>query len=225
MIKMDLTNHNFSRLFIIGELGSNYDILINILYDQNFSYQDGLIFTGNLFNLESLRTLDCYSFLKTNSNCFSVLGKQEKDLVDKLEVNNEEYIRKVERVFFGEDYLELKKFIVNFPIFITYHNYMIVNAGVSPIKDIFNQPEDTYYSIGRFDEESRFYKPPYVGQVSWYDQIIRDQGKKMNICFSSIYLPEYKCPAGYNLGRSSDKLRCLIISSNYLDEPILVEGE
>lgn len=225
MMKVDLTNHNFSRLFIIGELGSNYDILINILFDQNFSYHDGLVFTGNLFNLENLQTLNCYSFLKTNVNCFSVIGKQEKDLSLYLEQHNTEYEHKVERAFSGIAVPEVLRFLHTLPVLITFHNYIIVNAGVSPIGDIFSQPEDIFYSIGRFDEESRFYKPPYPNQISWYDHIIRDYGKKLNICFSSIYLPEYKCPAGYNLGRSEDKLRCLIISSNYLEEPILIEGE
>ena len=224
MIKMDLSDHNFSRLFIVGELESNYDILINILFDQNFSYNDGLVFTGNLFNLENLQSLDCFSFLRNNTNCFSVVGKQEHDLAIRLQEQNEEEVKRVTRVFTGVTSDTLMKFINNLPVLITFHDYVIVNAGVSPMGDIFNQPEDTYYTIGKFDEESRFYKYPNQSQVSWYDTIIRDAGKKVDVCFSSVYLPESKCPAGYNLGRASDKLRCLIVSSNYLDAPILVEG-
>jgi len=225
MIKMDLTGHNFSRLFIIGELEGNYDILINILYDQNFSYNDGLVFTGNLFNLENIQSLDCYSFLKNNINCFSVVGKKEHDLALKLQSQDTESITKVDRVFTGVTSNGLMKYLNNLPVIITFHDYIIVNAGVSPSQNISTQPEDTYYTIGKFDEDSRFYKAPNQGQVSWYENVIRDFGKRVKVCFSSIYLPESKCPAGYNLGRASDKLRCLIISSNYLDAPILVEGE
>jgi len=218
---LDLSFLNYNRCFVIGDLFGDYSKLMNILYEQNFNYNDILIFTGNFLYRDNTRSLDCYEFIKNSVNVYSVYGAHEHRTLLNIQQNNENILP-----FWLKEYPKKEEFI-NFietlPSIIKVSDYLfIVNSGIEPYKTIELQYPDVFYSIKTFDKDSKFYQTTIENEWNWYDY----DYDGMKFCFSNCDAGSLEVSAGYCLSREYDsKLKCLIFS-NVNETPILIsEGE
>lgn len=218
---LDLSFIASERFFVIGDLFGDYSKMINLLYEQNFNYNDTLIFTGNFLFRDNTRSLDCYEFLKNSVNVYSVYGAHEHVLVNILKNKDEGNLP-----FWLKEYPkrnEFINFIETLPSIIKVSDYLfIVNSGIDPGKDIYSQDEQVFYTIRKFDKNSYYYQTTLENERHWYDYSF--DGVKF--CFSNIDAGNIEVPAGYCLSREYDsKLKCLIFQKGD-DMPILIsEGE
>lgn len=209
---LDLSSFTAERYFIVGAIEGNYTALINLLYEQFFTYHDILVLTGNFIHEESQQLVDLLAFLRNNENCFSVLGKKEADLLEKYE-SHEEIPDKLSVLL--ED--DIDSYLATLPSIIKLPNYYyVVNAGLEPYKPLDEQIDSVFYSIKEYDPESRFYQFFNPENKSWYEFKFED----MKVCFTNSNLSEVTVDAGYNLGSvSGGNLYSLILTK---DSEILV---
>jgi len=87
----DLSNLEYQRLFVVGDILGEYDRLINLLYQQRFGHKDILVTTGDFINIDTAfepataSQLETILFLKNIMNAYSVKGKNEFDFLRKIE--------------------------------------------------------------------------------------------------------------------------------------------
>ena len=208
---LDLTSIQSQRIFVVGSLQGNYQKLIDILYEQEFSYRDTLVLTGDFIDKNSSKFLDIVHFLKNNDNCFSVKGKQEVEfLKEYTEDKLPDYLKDLLDI-------EILGFLEKLPVAIMLpENYFIVNKGLEPLKEFSEQYDDVFYSIPHFDIESKYYQYNNVEGKSWFDFSFQPT----KICFSDPLLEEVIVEAGYNLKPTLTDLVCLIIVDD--SDPIII---
>jgi len=219
---LDLSGLETNRVFIVGNLDGEYDALMRVLWQQRFSYLDTLIVTGGFFNEENPKSLEMTIFLRNSMNCYSVKGMNEVNFIKsigdpiKLDVLTKR---------FG---LNLNDLIIDYikdlPLVIRYNDYIIVNSGLDPTKDINEQNPDIFYSIGEFDRDSIFYQYDNPKEESWYTLPYRMGGRRLKVCFGGIYVDDIEVPAGYNLGRDSKispVFRCIVLDKT-VGKPLII---
>lgn len=221
---LDLSNLVTERYIIVGELLGEYDSLINLLYQQKFSYKDTLIFTGNFINTSTFESpinqkqLETILFLKNTMNVFSVKGKNEFDFLRKVQSDGIppwlESNPKSE---------EIVKFIEELPLIIQVSDYIYtINAGVQPNLSLEEQNPEVFYSIGEYDLDSRFYQFENPEEKSWYDFEMYDGSGLLKFCFGGKDIGKVEVPAGYCLGRElGNKLNALIVRKDDLQQIIV----
>ena len=210
---LDLSTLHTERIFVIGEIRGEYASLINFLYDQNFTYKDTLVTTGNNINSELESSTEVINFLKNNSNTYSVKGKLEFNII-----NMEDQPNWADNTFIN--------YIENLPLIIKVTDSIyIVNAGIEPRKQLEEQDPTVFYNIKGYDPDSRFYQFENPENKNWYDFEFFDGDILMKFCFGGNCLPNNEVTAGYSLGRDKNKaLKCLIISKNTETTPIIIEN-
>jgi len=202
---LDLSELNPERFFVVGGVCGSDTSLIDILFEQNFTYRDILVLAGNFIDKESDELLDLLFFLQNNENCFSVLGKNEVEFLEEYEKDE------LPEIMYDIVDKGLISFISNLPLIIKLpNNYYVVNAGVQPFKLLQEQDETVFYSIGEYDEESRFYQFFNPDKKHWYEFDFEGD----IICFTNDLVDQVEVPAGYNLGSIESGLHCLILSSD-----------
>ncbi len=209
---LDLTSIPTERVFVVGSIDGEYQKLIDILYEQDFCYNDILVLTGDFINESSSRLLDIIHFLKDNKNCYSVKGKKEIDFLKKYQEDTlPDFLKEICDI-------EIISFLEKLPLVIELPNkYFVVNKGLEPNKSFTEQQsEEVFYSIPHYDIESRYYQFNNPEKKCWFDFEFED-GK---ICFSDIELEEIQVTAGYNLKNSELDLVCLIITDE--SDPIII---
>ena len=223
---LDLSNIDTERYFIVGDLLGDYDRLINMLYQQKFSYKDTLIFTGNLINpemedtMENEHQLSSVLFLRNSMNAYSVKGKNEFSLIRKIQSSGmPKWLES------NPKNQEIIKFIDELPLIIRVSDSIfVVNAGVQPDLSMGEQDKEVFYSIGDYDEDSRFYQFDNPERKSWYEFEIYDGSTPSKFCFGGKGLSSVEQPAGYSLGRSSDgAMMSLVVRKNKTD-PIIIQS-
>jgi len=214
---LDLSVLSTKRYFIVGELRGEYDSLIDILYNQGFNKDDTLITTGNNIDFDSPKSLDCLYFLINCHNVYSVKGKKEFDIC--TEENLPQWID-------DKDKSNILEYIAELPLVIKIDDYMyVVNSGVEPGKKFEEQNPEVFYSIDKYDSNSRFYQFENPEKKSWYEYEFFSEGKLTKYCFGGFGSGTISQPAGYDLGRSvnSKSLKMLIINKGDSNSPILIE--
>ena len=210
----DLSNIEVERYFVVGELRGCYDNLINLLHVQNFTYKDVLITTGNILDIDNPRSLDLLYFIKNNNNCYSIKGRQEFDILN-LEDKPKWYEN------------DLSTFIEELPLVIKItDNLYVVNTGVEPHKSFEDQNIEVFYNIDEYDKDSRFYQFENPEKKSWYEFEFHKDNKLVKFCFG-LNVVDITVPAGYALGRdvkNNKSIKCLIVTKQNADTPILVEN-
>ena len=53
MTIIDLSHNDYNRIFIMGGIEGDYKSLMRLLFEQEFSYKDAIIFTGNFLNIHT----------------------------------------------------------------------------------------------------------------------------------------------------------------------------
>jgi hypothetical protein len=213
---LDLQDNTVDRVFIFGNINGRYEKFIDILYYQNYSNNDIIISTGNLIDPESDYSLDLIEFFRNTDVSYCVYGHNEHQLVMTLKED-----------FNSSAPLWLKnypnpsliiKYLSNLPEMIHLSDdIFVVNSGIEPGIDLKKQKEDVFYSIGNYDENSRFYTFINPDKKSWYEF---DHNCK--IIFSGIETEKDSYNSCFSLN-SSDRLKCMIFKKDYF-EPIIVEG-
>ena len=208
---LDLSKLQTNRVFIVGELNGDHAALMRLLYQQRFGHKDTLITTGNFFNIDNISSLDLTVFLRNAVSCYSVLGEKEVKLLENLK--DSEKAKEINNKLGNKLNNYCLEFIEECPLVIKYRDYYIMNAGIDPSKDIKDQEESVYYSIGEYDKDSRFYQYDNPEKLSWYKTPYLINGKHVKVCFSKLYTKDVEVPVGYNLGRDQYQsyLRCLVI--------------
>jgi len=195
---LDLTDLNTKRIFIVGGLYGDYDALMRLLYQQRFGWADTLVLTGGFFNQENVKSLELLIFLRNSVNCYSVVGKDEANLLKDIE--DPEKLNIIQKRF-GSNFNEaLINYIRDLPLVIKIRDYYVMHAGVDPTKRLDQQDLEVFYTIGEYDKDSRFYANSE--EKSWYEVPYLIGGKHVKICFSAVYLDDIEVPAGYNLARN-----------------------
>ena len=208
---LDLTNLDTKRYFIVGELHGDHYALQRMLYQQRFTWADTLVTTGDFFDLDGPMYIDLFQFLRNTMNCYSVKGEHEIKFLEDLEdpEKSEELNKKL-----GKQLNEvLISYIRDLPLIIKINDYYIIHAGLDPTKTLDDQEQDIFYSIGKYDKDSRFYRDKEEDK-SWYELPFLINGTHVNICFGHVHTDKVKVPAGYNLGRNPEtdpRFRCLVI--------------
>ena len=212
-LTLDLSNLHTERIFVIGDIRGEYSSLINFLYNQNFSYKDTLITTGNNINSELDQSSEVLNFLKNNNNTYSVKGKLEFNLI-----NMEDKPKWVDS--------DLINYMEELPLVIKITDSIyVVNAGLEPRKKIEEQDPTVFYNIKGYDPDSRFYQFENPDNKNWYDFEFFNNDKLMKFCFGGNGLSNNEFTAGYCLGRDKNKaLKCLVISNNTETTPLILEN-
>lgn len=216
---LDLSVLNTERYFIFGDLRGEYKKLIDILYEQNFNYKDTVVTTGNIIDSDTEMSLDCLYFIKNCKNTYSVKGKKEFDFLSLKENELPNWIN-------VDDRKKILGYLEELPVIIKVTDFLyVVNSGIDPTKPLDNQDNSVFYSIGDYDKDSRFYQFENPDKKSWYEFDIFCDGNKVKYCFGGYNVVDIEQPAGYSLGRdiNSRNLKCLIISKEQIDKPILLE--
>lgn len=223
----DLSNLDYQRVFIVGNILGDYNKLVNLMYQQRFCHKDILITTGDFvdideaFNPANERQLETIIFLKNVTASFSVKGKNEFDFLRKLEdkghpgwLSNHP---KAEQIL---------NFIEELPLIIKVSDYIyIVNAGVQPHLSIEEQDPEVFYSIGDYDKDSRFYQFDNPGGDSWYNFDILSNDEQIKLCFCKGNPKDMNVPAGHYLGRNpQEPLKALVFRKGQEDAPVLIES-
>jgi len=160
---LDLSVLNTNRYFIFGDLRGEYRKMIDILYEQNFSYKDTVITTGNIVDMENEQSLDCLYFIKNNKNTYSVKGKKEFTLLN-LPKNELPVWLDV------DDRKDIFEYLTELPVVIKVNDFLyVVNAGIDPSKKLENQDPSVFYNIKEYDKDSRFYQFENPDEKSWYE--------------------------------------------------------
>jgi hypothetical protein len=200
MSLLKLTEYKDSRVIVIGALEGEYYQLIDFLYDQEFSYKDLLVLTGDFINVAEKDSEKLIQFIRDSNNVFSIKGFNEKLLVDDVESKKEAYLpfRLTQ-----DDVLFLEKL----PLVIELsQDVYIVNAGYNPAVRIDKQNPD--YTI---------YKADKLSDSDWFNK----EQQAATFCFTHSTLDKTKVAGGYNLGSVTNNLNALIL---YKDaEPILIK--
>ena len=223
---LDLSDLDAERVIIVGELLGEHDRFVNLIYQQRFTYKDVLVTTGNFIDIETAdspvndKQLENILFIKNLNNTYSVKGGNEFDFLRKLSAveDSPEWIKNHPK---SE---EILKFIEELPLIIRVSPYIyVVNAGVQPGVALKDQNPEAFYSIGKYDKDSRFYQSS-PEEKSWYDYNIIEDGKASSFCFGGKDLGKVEVPAGYCLGREKGQpIKALILRKGQRT-PILVEG-
>jgi hypothetical protein len=221
----DLSGLTTDRYIIVGEVNGDYERLVNMLYQQRFTYKDTLIMTGNFINLETANSpinsqqLDCILFIKNLANTYSVKGANEFDFLRRLpEVGTPDWLK------INPKSNEILKFIEELPLIIKVSDYIYVtNAGMQPNLPLSQQNPEVFYSIGDYDKDSRFYQFDNPDKKSWYEFDLEDKGVPFKVCFGGEAKQGIVFPAGYCLGRSNDKICALILRKGQA-QPIFIEA-
>jgi len=223
---MDLSNAATDRYFIVGDLLGDYERLINMLYQQKFSYKDTLIFTGNFIDPETVdspmntKQLETVTFLKNAMNAFSVKGRNEFNFLRKVSETGVPAWMET-----NKKHQEILKFIEELPLIIRVSDYIyVVNAGVQPNLPLNEQDPEVFYSIGGYDPDSRFYQFENPEQKSWCEFDIYDGGGLMRFCFGGKNLNKIEFPAGYCLGREAGSMLTALIIRKNNPEPIIIQS-
>jgi len=222
---LDLSETPAERVFIVGEVNGDFDKFIGFLYEQSFNFKDILVLTGNCVNVaEPRKSSECIDFVMENDNCYSVRGYQENLYIKYSQ--NEELMDKIHADLRKNLTRPMIEFIKNLPLIIKVMDYYyIVHAGIEPFADILTQDPDVYYSIGEYDENSRFYQFQNPDKKNWYEYEFSQDEQPIKIVYSALPpLGKHTVPAGYCLGRKHkilDPLTCMILSKN--SEPIIIE--
>jgi hypothetical protein len=211
---LNLTDSGFTRVFVVGSLNGDYFKLIDLLYEQQFTYSDGLVLCGNFVNQESDNLFDIFHFLKNNKNCFSVLGKNEVDFV---EAYKEDKLPEFLQTLVDTAIIE---YLETLPLAIQFDNFLVVNAGIEPSKELPDQDDKVFYSIPLYDRESRYYQFENPESKSWFDFTF----DPLKICFTNNSIEETTVEAGYNLKSSTSNLVCLIITPQN-EVPVIISVE
>lgn len=211
---LDISNSNFDRFFVVGNLLGSYDKLINILYYQEFSYKDALVLTGNFIHNEVNKSIDCFEFIKNNDNCFSVIGRNEVSLLLTDNDNIPVWLKSYPNID------NFKNFITELPLIIKIYDYFfVINSGIDYSMPLEEQEQEVFYSIGKYDKDSKYYYNKDTN-MSWYD--IDYSGT--SFCFSNVDAGRITVPAGYCLYRDvEDPLRCVIYKRGELYPKIIQE--
>lgn len=217
---LDLSNVETNRFLIIGNALGDYRRVMSFLYQQNFSWKDTLIFTGNMINPEG-DSADLLRFVKNVLNGYSVIGNNEVDFLQAI--TDPEKVP----VWFRElpDKEEIIKYLEGLPSITRISDYFyIVNSGIDPSKDVSTQEPRVYYSIKGYDEFSRYYQFNNPEKKSWFDYEILEQDKPIKLFFSNLKTLTTEVSGGYSLYREPDqKMKCVILRKG-TDKPILIEA-
>lgn len=221
---LDISNNNYERIFVTGKLLGDSLRFMRFLYEQNFNYKDALVICGDIIDIENIGdSITLLEFIKSNNNCYATMGDQEYKYIKYT--NNDELRHKVHYQLLDKAESTYKDFISELPaiIKITDDTYA-VHAGVNPIEGIHTKDEETYYMIGAYDGNSRFYQFINPEKKNWFDFKIFDGEQQLKIVFSATDTPTIDVPAGYSLYRSEqvyEPLKCMIYTQN--SDPILLE--
>lgn len=214
---LDLSGLSTKRYFVVGDLRGEYDILIDLLYNQNFNKDDTLITTGNNFDFDNPKSLDCLHFLINCHNVYSVKGKREFDIC--TEENLPSWLD-------SDSKDNILKYMEELPLIIKINKYLyVVSAGIEPGKDLEEQNPEVLYSIDKYDPDSRFYQFENPDEKSWYEYEFFSEENLVKYCFGGYGSGNIYQPAGYDLGRNinSNALKILIINKGDNESPILIE--
>lgn len=207
-----------SRIFVISNIEGDYYKLIPMLFEQQFSNKDILITVGNFMNFEKEASLLCMEFIKNNTNVYSVMGYNEHKLLAYL--REEKYEDLPVWIKQYPDISDLVFFLETLPPVIEINDSMyVVHAGLEPYKKIGDQDPEVFYTIGCYDEDSRFYLFPNPEQKDWYDFEFEKKIIFGNHCTENI-----SCPAGYSIGRDEDNLFKCLLFDRTSDTPIIIEA-
>ena len=202
-----LTIDNYPRVIVVGNLQGDYHSLIDVLYEQNFSYQDALVLAGDFINTGNSSSLDIMCFIKNNSNCFAVKGASEVGFISLCDKGGAP-----EQYGINSSLLD---FIEELPNGIEYNNFFIVNKGLEPNKPIEQQTEKVSYTIGLYDRESKYYRFSSE-KKHWFDYPRSDK----YIIFSNNEVNKIECNAGCNLPYTIDGPTSIILSN--VGSPIIL---
>lgn len=155
-----------NRIFVIGNVSGDYHKLIDILYEQNFTKNDILVSTGDFTLSDNLHSIDVLLFFMNNVNTIGLLGKNEYDLLQLLQE------QKIDQLpLWVKNYpniQEIENYLINLPAIIQLDShYHIVNRGVDASKRLEEQDPKVFYSIGKYDKDSRYYQN---STKSWYEE-------------------------------------------------------
>lgn len=205
---VNISSNNSERFFVVGSLQGNYRALISLLYKQEFSYKDSLVFCGDFINKENPQTIDLLYFMKNNTNVYAVQGKNE------LDINEESKARDV--VDFYQFDSELLEYIENLPLCIEIFDYYIVSKGLEPYKSLSQQHSKVTYFINKYDRESRYYQFNNSKKKNWYEFKRKDK----DVIFSNPEIEDVEVTAGYNLINDGINVYCAVLTAKH--DPVLL---
>ena len=221
---LDLTKSKYSRIFVTGRILGDLQRFMRFLYEQQFMYKDALVLCGDIIDIaypdDSISIME---FAKINENVFTVRGDQENKYLsytnDELLRSNVHYelLDKVEHTY--RDYLAEMPYIAK-----VLDDTYVVHAGVNPIEGIHTKDEDTFFQIGDYNENSRFYQFNNPEKKNWYDFKIFEGENQVKMIFSATSTPTIEVPAGYSLYRADkthENLKCMILEKE--SNPIILE--
>lgn len=220
---LNLATLNPDRFFIIGGLKGSYARLIHLLFHQRASYKDIVVFTGDLTEENTEDSLNTLFFIKNTVNMYSVKGKVEKNLIELLSEGNKEKLPLWLRNY--EDTDEVLNYLKELPSIVLLPNdFYVVNAGLEPLKSVYDQDPEAFYSIGDYDKNSKYYQFENPGGKSWFQFEFYNGPSLMKICSGNKSESEIEVPAGYLLGReTTESLKSLVIKSDQ-PSPIFIES-
>jgi len=221
---LDLTKANYTRIFVTGRVLGDLQRFMRFLYEQQFMYKDALILCGDTIDIANPDdSISIMEFAKANDNVFAVKGDQEDKYLkyseDELLRSNINYqlLDKVEHTY--------KPYISEMPCIIkALDDTYVAHAGVNPLEGVNTKDEDTFFKIGDYDVNSRFYQFNNPEKKNWYDFKIFEGEKQVKMIFSATSTPTIAVPAGYSLHRSdksNENLKCMILEKE--SSPIIIE--
>lgn len=219
---IDLSNTKYERYFVVGKILGDFSKLVKLLHEQNFTYKDALIANGDFINIvDPQESISVASFISENKNCFAVKGRHESSWLDYTQ--DDQHKPLINYQLLGAFEEQYKQFLTELPLIIKLPQYYyVVHAGVQPHEGIHASDREVYASIGKYNENSRFYQFSNPEKKSWFDFKIFDSDKQATIIFSAVDTDTVHVPAGINLYRSaiSDPLVSTIIHADY--EPTIL---
>jgi hypothetical protein len=220
MIKiLDIQDLQADRIFIFGNICGDYEKFIDILFYQNFSNKDIILTCGDFLHIDNDLSLQVLEFFRNNEFAYSVIGKNESQILNLLDNNN--YSSAALWLKQLVDPYNIQQFLKNLPELIyIQNNVFIVNSGIEPFIEFEDQKEDVFYSIGNYDKNSRFYQFTNPQELSWYDF---ESPYKFIFVTPNTTSEEYL--SGYSLWSDPEdrKLKCMIFKKNEFD-PIIIEA-